>query len=137
MKNFNLLFVTADDDFGAPMQTALEEEGFVVRTATGVETAQTEAQSRQCDIAIIDLKLERPDGGFTLCHHLKKDNPKLPIILLSDANSKMGTDFSLHAAADRNWINADALLQKPVRFEQLLYESQRLLGLPTTAQAHH
>lgn len=127
--NFRLLLVTPDDDFGTPLKDNLTAQGFAVATATGIESATQQVESQPCDIAVIDLKLDRPDGGFRLCYHLKKTHPDLPIILLSDANSKMGTDFSLHAAADRDWIKADALLQKPVRFEQLLYESQRLLGI--------
>lgn len=134
MKNFQLLLVSADEDFVSPIADALTEQGFAVTLEKSVESAAQQAKAQQSSgqpfaLAVIDLKLERPDGGFTLSYYLKRDSAQLPIILLSDANGKMGTDFSLDNATDKNWMKADAFLQKPVRFEQLLYETQRLLGI--------
>jgi len=49
--------------------------------------------------------------------------------------SETGLDFALASDNDRAWIRADALLAKPIRFEQLRREIDRLLPRETTANA--
>jgi hypothetical protein len=44
-------------------------------------------------------------------------------------------DFALASDNDRAWIRADALLAKPIRFEQLRREIDRLLPRDTLATA--
>ena len=38
-----------------------------------------------------------------------------------------GVDFDLATRDERSWVQADAVLDKPVRFEQLQREIKRLL----------
>ena len=73
--------------------------------------------------------MEHPDAGFVLCHHIRKKDPSIPVILVTSVNSETNLDFDLASEEDRNWINADALLSKPIRFEQLLSEIDRLLAV--------
>jgi len=44
--------------------------------------------------------------------------------------SATGIDFRPKSATARAWVKADAILDKPVRFEQLTREISRLLKLP-------
>jgi hypothetical protein len=46
---------------------------------------------------------------------------------LSSAVSEFGIEFSRDFIAERSWIKADALLNKPIRTEQLLQAVRRLL----------
>ncbi len=129
----HILLVDKDPDFRLKVRQSLQNAGFVVTEADGEQAAHEAAQKTKFDLAIIDLMLENADSGFTLCHHFKKDYPKMPIVLLSSSTSKMDIEFSMESAAERNWIKADVLLNKPIRFEQLLYATQRLLGILAAA----
>jgi hypothetical protein len=47
--------------------------------------------------------------------------------MLSSSISEFGIEFSLESPAERSWIKADAMLNKPIRTEQLLQAVRRLL----------
>jgi CheY-like chemotaxis protein len=81
------------------------------------------------DIAVVDVMMENPDAGFVLCHRIRKKDPSIPVILVTSVNSETGMDFDLSTEEDRVWIKADAMLAKPIRFEQLLGEIDRLLAV--------
>ena len=72
--------------------------------------------------------MENPDAGFVLCHHIRKKHPTLPVLLVTSVNSETGLDFDMAGEEDRAWIKADALLSKPIRFEQLRGAIDRLLA---------
>ena len=80
------------------------------------------------DVAVVDVMMEYPDAGFVLCHHIRKKDPSIPVILVTSVNRETGMDFDMATEEDRVWIKADALLAKPIRFEQLLGEIDRLLA---------
>ena len=82
------------------------------------------------DLAVIDVMMESPDAGFTLCHHIRKLDPAIPVILVTSVNSETGLDFTLSTDEQRSWIKADALLSKPIRFEQLQREIDRVFSRP-------
>jgi len=126
---YNILLIDDDPDFRSKAKEMLQHSGFTVTECEGEQQAYELAKKRSFGLAVIDLMMEHSDSGFTLCHHFKKDYPKMPIVLLSSAASEMSIDFSIESASERSWIKADALLNKPIRFEQLLYETQRLLGV--------
>lgn len=128
MKNYKLLFVDDDPDFRAENRGPLEALGFTVTEAESAADAESKMAAGPFDLAIVDLMMEKPDSGFTLAYRIKKAHPEMPIIMVSAVNSEMGLHFSLETAAERAWIKADAFLNKPLRFEQLEYEIERLLG---------
>ena len=77
--------------------------------AHGQKEAEAFAQQRP-DLAVIDVMMENPDAGFTLCHHIRKQDPSIPVILVTSVNSETGLDFTLSTDEQRSWIKADALL---------------------------
>ena len=79
------------------------------------------------DLVILDLMMERADGGFALSYRLKKRYPDVPVVMVTGVQHETGLDFTTDTAAERAWIKADAVLGKPVRFEQLKRELSRLL----------
>jgi DNA-binding response OmpR family regulator len=92
--------------------------------AAGVETIEKET----LDLAIVDLMMEDDDAGFTLCYKAKKCKPELPIIMVTGVGHEAGIEFDTATEEERNWIKADAMLAKPIRFEQLKGEIDRLIG---------
>ena len=77
------------------------------------------AQTRP-DLAIVDLMMEYKDSGFALCYHIKKKDPSIPVILVTAVTSETGLEFDAATEEERSWVKADAMLAKPLRFEQLL-----------------
>lgn len=122
-----VLLVDDDSDFLFQQRLQLESAGFhVVSAANSVEAAQL-LEQRRPDLAVVDVMMENPDAGFTLCYHIRKRDPSIPVILVTSVNSETGMEFNTATELERSWIKADALLAKPVRFEQLRGEIDRLL----------
>jgi two-component system, OmpR family, response regulator len=71
--------------------------------------------------------MEHTDSGFTLCHHIKKRYPDVPVIIITAVTSETGLEFDSYTAEERSWVKADSMLSKPIRVEQLLREIERLL----------
>jgi CheY-like chemotaxis protein len=124
----NVLLIDDDPDFRQKAKQSLQDAGYTVTEAEGENQAYEIARNKRFDIAVVDLILENSDSGFSLSYHFKKDYPKMPVVMLSSAVNDFGIAFSLETAAERSWIKADALLNKPIRPEQLLQAVRRLLG---------
>jgi len=124
-----ILVVDDDLDYQMQLRTRLEGAGFEVETAEGPKEAHEAVAARPPDLAIVDLMLDHLDDGFTLCYQLKKRDAGLPIIMVSSVAKETGMDFDAATDEERSWIKADAFLHKPVRFETLHREIQRLIAV--------
>jgi DNA-binding response OmpR family regulator len=123
-----ILLVDDDEDFLFQHRIQLENAGFDVTTATTRAQAEEAVRTTAPDLAILDLMMEEHDDGFVLSHHLKRALPGLPVILVTAVTAETGLVFDPSNAAERVWIGADAMLAKPIRFEQLRKEIDRLLA---------
>jgi two-component system, OmpR family, response regulator len=122
-----ILLVDDDEDFLFQHRIQLENAGFSVTTANTRAMAEEQAAAVNPDLAILDLMMEQHDDGFVLSHHLKRSFPGLPVILVTAVTSETGLVFDPANPAERAWVGADAVLAKPIRFEQLRREIDRLL----------
>ncbi len=122
-----VLLVDDDEDFLFQHRIQLENAGFDVATATTRGEAEEKAKTFTPDLAILDLMMEHHDDGFVLSHHLKRRFPGLPVILVTAVTSETGLAFEPGSPEERAWLNADALLAKPIRFEQLQREIERVM----------
>ena len=124
-----VLLVDDDEDFLFQQRVQLQDAGFEVVTAQGQGQAERILADRRPDVAVVDVMMENPDAGFVLCHHIRKHGPSIPVILVTSVNNESGLDFDMATEEDRAWIKADVLLSKPIRFEQLRGEIDRLLAV--------
>jgi CheY-like chemotaxis protein len=122
-----VLLVDDDQDFLAQQRSMLEAAGFDVLPAENPEQAENVLKEQRPDLAVLDVMMEKKDAGFVLSHRIKKADPTIPIILISSVMSETGLEFDTATEEERSWIKADAMLAKPVRFEQLTREIDRLL----------
>ena len=125
-KNKTILLVDDDIDFLFQMKTYLEGQGYDVVSAEGQTEAEERVKTIQPDLAILDLMMENVDAGFTLAYHIKKINSNIPVIIVTAVASETGLEFDASTDEEKSWIKADALLAKPIRFEQLQKEINRL-----------
>ena len=123
-----LLLIDDDVDFLTQMEIRLRDAGYAVVAAEGEAEGLRLAAENAPDLAVVDLMMEHMDSGFTLAHALKRGRPDLPVIMVTGVTAETGMVFDAESGGGRSWIKADALLAKPVRFEQLLGVIERLLG---------
>jgi len=119
--------VDDDSDYLAQLSARLKATGYEVTTADGVAAAKERIAEQKPDLAVVDLMMENFDDGFRLCHFLKKADPSIAVILVTAVASETGLDFDATTKEERSWIKADVVLDKPIRFEQLKREMERLL----------
>ncbi len=121
--------LAVDDDVDLLMQIRLQLEaaGFNVITAESEREAEKILENTRPDLAILDLMMENMDTGFTLSYHIKKKDPSIPVILVTAVTRETGFEFDISSSEERSWIKADAILDKPIRFEQLKREIERLV----------
>lgn len=122
-----VLIVDDDGDYRFTMRVQLEAAGYkVVEAESGLNAVSVLERTRP-DIAVVDLMMEESDAGFTLCYQIKKRYPNVPIILVTSVTGETGLEFDAATSEERSWVKADALLSKPIRFDQLQREFERLL----------
>ena len=124
-----VLIVDDDPDFLLQQKTQIEAAGFETVTAGGREEAEQRLSEIEPDLVLVDLMMEENDAGFVLCHHIKKKHPDCPVIVISAVTSETGIAFDARTDEERSWVKADAFLAKPVRFEQLKREIDRLMAV--------
>jgi two-component system, OmpR family, response regulator len=122
-----VLVVDDDEDFRLQMKLQLEAAGFKVLDVDGEAKAEELLGTFRPDLALVDLMMEHQDGGFALSYRMKKRYPDLPVIMVTGVTGETGLSFDLNSPEERSWVKADAILAKPVRFEQLKREIDRLL----------
>ena len=125
--NTTVLLVDDDDDFLVQEQSLLERAGFRVVPARSEQEALRQLEAGRPDLAVLDLMMETPGAGFTLAYHVKRRWPDVPVIIVSSVHAQTGIDFDLSDPRRRKWLHADAFLSKPIRFEQLQVEIDRLM----------
>jgi len=123
-----ILVVDDDIDLLEQVATILTGDGYEVHQAQGQEEAEELLSSFIPDLAVLDLMMENMDSGFVLCHNIKKLYPGTPVIILTAVQAATGLDFKARSEEAGSWVNADCLLDKPVRPEQLRAEVRRLLA---------
>jgi len=98
MKN-RILTVDDDPDILKVLKANLELHGYEVDTADTWTKAQEILSTRQPDLITLDIML--PDGdGVEICRHLRKESPKIPIILLTARDKVSDKVLGLEGGAD-------------------------------------
>ena len=124
-----ILLVDDDVDFLEQTALRLRADGFVVVTAEGQARGEEAVSSgTPFDLAVLDLMMEHPDSGFVLGHRVRRARPGTPVLLVTGVTGETGLEFDAATAEERRWVPADAVLPKPIRYEQLKAEIDRLLG---------
>jgi DNA-binding NtrC family response regulator len=126
-KKKSILAVDDDSDILLQTKVNLEAAGYEVSTAESAKEAEALLQSYKPDLAVLDLMMETQDSGFILSYKIKKIDPSIPVIIVTAVTSQTGIAFDLTGSGESSWIMADAIIEKPIRYEQLLSEVKRLL----------
>ena len=125
MNDKQVLIVDDDADFLEQMEMMFSSRGYKTTTAPGRKEAEKLFEGYTPDIAVIDLMMENDDDGFILAYRLKRNYPECIVIMVTNVTGETGLDFP-KTDDSAGWINADAVLAKPVRFEQIEEELNRI-----------
>jgi CheY-like chemotaxis protein len=129
-KRRRVLLVDDDIDFLNAVRLTLEAAGYDVVSAHTGEDAIKLLQEAPVDVAILDLMMEEPDSGIAVAHFLRRQPEMrgIPVILATAVTEKTGFRVSLDDPDDRDWLQVDAWVDKPVDPQALLQEVGRLSG---------
>jgi len=120
-----VLIVDDDPDFLEQMDIMFSSRGYDTRTAQGRKQAEDLFADYTPDVAVIDLMMEHDDDGFILAYRLKRSFPRCAVIMVTNVTGETGLEFP-RIDDSAGWINADAILSKPVRFEQVEEELRKI-----------
>ncbi len=117
-RGLRALIADPDLRFVSSLKNYLEDLGFSVMTADSAHDAESLA-GENLDLLITEIMLEFQDSGFILAHRIRRTFPHTRIVIISGVTFKTGLHFDLADEESRSWIEADAILDKDIRFEQL------------------
>ena len=92
----------------------LEEQNFKVRSAANYDQAVLEINNRLPDLAIIDIKLDKPDkDGIDLLKLINKKNKLTPVIMISG-------HATVQIAVEAIRLGAYEFIEKPFSKEKIV-----------------
>ncbi len=109
---------------------ALEDAGYIVISATSIAEGIEMALAQMPSMIVSEVMLDKPDDGFVFAYRLKKNEAtaNIPLLLLSSVFQKTGKVFDLNSAESRQWIKAEAYLDRPVTIERLVMRLQEMMS---------
>lgn len=114
-----IVIIEDDPSILRGLQLNLGMEGYLVRSATDGETGLSLARSEKPDLVLVDVMLPRM-GGFEVVRELRKDDPDLPVLILSAKGQESDKVAGLQ-------LGADDYLVKPFGLKELLARIDALL----------
>lgn len=111
-----ILLVDDDIDLLEQNKILIESKGYEVITANSSKEGWEVFKKTNPDACVIDLIMEEYDSGFVLCHRIKKDEhgKNIPVFILTSATYDTGFKFGASTSEEKEWINADEVINKPV-----------------------
>jgi CheY-like chemotaxis protein len=103
-----ILCVDDDQDFLDSMRMILEEEGFLMETASSAEEGVRRYKELKPACVLVDLMMEEIDSGTSFVKEIKAMGDAPPIFMLSS----MGDNLALNTSYTELGLNG--VLQKPV-----------------------
>ena len=109
-----ILVIDDNPDIRFLICNILEEQNYKVRSAANFDQAVLEINNRLPDLAIIDIKLDKPDkDGIDLLKLVNKKNKLIPIIMISG-------HATVQIAVEAIRLGAYEFIEKPFSKEKIL-----------------
>ena len=109
-----ILVIDDNPDIRLLVSNILKEQNFLVRTAANYDQAVFEINKKLPDLAIIDIKLDKPDlDGIDLLKLIANKNRSLPVIMISG-------HATVKIAIEAIKIGAYEFIEKPFSREKIL-----------------
>ena len=119
-----ILVVDDDPDLLDYCKVVLERAGYQVLVADSAATGLALAKEGRPDLVLLDVMMEESDSGFQLAQVLTREQPDLPVILLSAIADASDQIFDAGLLGVRDMVN------KPISPEGLLAKVARWVRKP-------
>jgi DNA-binding response OmpR family regulator len=107
-----ILVIEDDPSILRGLQLNLGMEGYLVRSASDGETGLAMARSERPDLVVVDVMLPRL-GGLEVVREIRRDDPDLPVLILSAKGQESDKVAGLQ-------LGADDYIVKPFGLKELL-----------------
>ena len=126
-----ILLVDDDLDLLEQNKLLIESKGYEVIEAHSGKEGWEVFKKVKPDVCVVDLIMEEHDSGFVLCYRIKKDEygKNIPVFILTSATYDTGFKFGASTSEEKEWIKADALLNKPVVIDEFVQKLETLFKL--------
>jgi DNA-binding response OmpR family regulator len=114
-----ILIIEDDPSILRGLQLNLTMEGYAVRSASDGETGLQLARAERFDLLVVDVMLPRL-GGLEVIRELRRDDPDLPVLILSAKGQETDKVAGLQ-------LGADDYMVKPFSLKELLARIGALL----------
>ncbi len=118
-----ILVIDDDPDILDSIKAILSANGFDVATAMSGKEGTEKVKETNPDLILCDMMMERIDAGTKVAQEIRKDNPNLPIYLLSSIGSAAATNI------DIDKLGFNGVFQKPVDPDNLISVVKDSLGM--------
>ena len=119
--NKEILVIDDNPDIRLLVSNILKEQTFLVRTAANYDQADFEINKKLPDLAIIDIKLDKPDkDGIDLLKIIMKKNKRIPVIMISG-------HATVKIAIEAIRLGAYEFIEKPFSREKIINYINRAL----------
>ena len=109
-----ILVIDDNPDIIFLVSNILEEQNYKIRTAANYDQAVLEINKRLPDLAILDIKLDKPDkDGIDLLKLIIKKNKNIPVIMISG-------HATVKVAVEAIRLGAYEFIEKPFSKEKIL-----------------
>jgi DNA-binding NtrC family response regulator len=108
-----LLFVDDERGIRATLPVILRRYGFTVTAAATVPEGIQQIQSREFDLLLCDLNIEREGDGYDVVRAMQKVNPTCAVVIMTAYPAVESAVDGIHSRIDDYIIkpgNADALV---------------------------
>jgi CheY-like chemotaxis protein len=122
--DFSLLFAEDNPEIRALYKSAFEKEGFHVFTCDNAAQALAELKAEKIDLLVTDLEMPKANT-LELFPILKKEYPKLPVVVVSGHYRDLREDFS------QKGFKISAYLNKPIGVTEVKNKVKEILGIVT------
>ncbi len=114
-----ILIIEDDPSILRGLQLNLGMEGYLVRSASDGETGLAMARSEKPDLVVVDVMLPRL-GGLEVVREIRRDDPDLPVLILSAKGQETDKVAGLQFGADDYIVKPFGLKELLARIDAVL-----------------
>lgn len=122
-----ILVVDDDVDFVDATSTLLRAKKYTVVSAPNGEEGYTKAKTETPDLILLDVMMTHDAEGFEIARRFKEDpaTKGIPIIMITGIRKAKNLPFGFEP--DDDWLPVKAVLEKPVKPDELLKKIEEAL----------